>query len=166
MNIPLVYYHRPFFEDKTITITGISFEEKMRQCPFYFDISEEVKPWTDKHFYVPKLFQIWGVEENNLRLLFRQRKSAFAKPIMTLMVALFIDLLFWSNEQRVLDLGDQFFLDLDTLTYKPINCKERLEFILQSLDQYHALIQLSALFEEHKKGFAKMVILEKKNQEM
>ncbi len=52
--------------------------------------------------------------------------------------------------------------ELDSLQYKPINVKERLEFIMKKPHQYHSFIQLTELFHELEKLNAKKQIIKQK----
>lgn len=60
---------------------------------------------------------------------------------------------------------DDLTTDMDKLLIKPINIKERFDYVESNLKQYHAYLQLITLYEEVEKLYAKEAIKEAmKNQ--
>jgi hypothetical protein len=53
---------------------------------------------------------------------------------------------------------DDLTIDMDNLLIKPINIKERFDYVESHLKQYHAYLQLITLYEEVEKLYAKEAI--------
>ena len=66
-------------------------------------------------------------------------------------IALFIKLVFWTNEQPVR--LKNIFVELEQFPATPVNVRDRLEFIMARPAHYHAYIQLSELMVEQEKIF-------------
>ncbi|WP_227936233.1 YpoC family protein [Alkalihalobacillus deserti] len=161
--IPDSFQVQPFYYQKTIYLPDLnrSFKDICRAVPFYYDMVEEEIFWKNKHDIIPVIFEWWNEEEQTLTSLYRERNSKKAKPIMITMIAAFIDCLFWMNNKKLTGLN-QLKEALAPFKFKPVNCVERLDFLLLNPSQFHSFTQLRALFLEMKKIYAKMKVIEHK----
>ncbi|SEN44184.1 hypothetical protein SAMN04488134_10188 [Amphibacillus marinus] len=100
------------------------------------------------------LFQAWKKKSPEIGLLFREKKYQQAVSPMQSNLKQFKQAL------ALLNGTDESVLDVNTLKHKPINVVERMLYIEENLSQYHAFIQLQALYEELEKLYAKVAILE------
>lgn len=165
IRIPNSFQLQPFYQQDWIPSPNLrnSFNEICKEVPFYYDLVEDQKYWNSKHDILPVLFKWWAEEEEALTTLFHERNFIPAKPIMITMIAAFIDCLYWMNDRKLLGLN-QLKEDLSMLQFKPVNCEERLEFVLLNPGRYHSFTQLRALFLESKKIYAKIKVLEQESQ--
>ncbi|PLR77174.1 hypothetical protein CU633_11530 [Bacillus sp. V3-13] len=157
--------NNPFF---LTTEAGISEERKgneMQIFPlFYYDWAfysniEALKPWEDPAQYVPLLFAEWKRLKDGLVQLFENRNPGSAEMPMKKGIGLFVEGLFWTNGQpAVVSSLDH----AENLAIKPVNLRERLEFIMNRPTLYHSFIQLSELMTELEKAFMKQMMLRKK----
>ncbi len=165
--IPTSFYHAPFFPDRDrfhqLKITEIS--QVLTDEPFYFDMlynlkeKIEVHPWDNPKDFVSIVFDEWKRVKVMARESFKQRgKSNDSEHILVHCVSLFFVCLYWLNNKPVPGLNPTN-LGLALLQRKPVNCEERLLFIISKPTQYHAFIQLEQLFGECEKLFAKAIAL-------
>ncbi|MFC0470245.1 YpoC family protein [Halalkalibacter kiskunsagensis] len=163
IKIPKEFQVTPFYEKSTIELpqSVTSFKGICQALPFYYDITGNVRPWEQKHEFLPMLFQWWSEEEGELAKCYEQRNPQAAKEMMRTMIAVFIDSLFWLNERPVNGV-DNFHHQVSGLTYKPVNCSERLNYLLLEPNRYHTFVQLKALFSELRKLYAKVKVIEKR----
>ncbi|GAE34600.1 YpoC family protein [Halalkalibacter akibai] len=164
IHIPPAFQQTLFYPNQQLIAppsTKASFKEICKSIPFYYDLINVEDIQAKKHEFIPLIFQCWEEEELILVNYYRERNLIKVKPIMTTMLAAFIDTLFWLNNKLVEGLK-HLPSCIKELVYKPINCIERLEYILSAPSQYHAFIQLKALFLEIKKIYAKYKLLEHK----
>ncbi|BCB04496.1 YpoC family protein [Bacillus sp. KH172YL63] len=124
----------------------------------YNGIELDVRPWNQPEDAIPSILSCWKEEEEKLKSLFKSR-SKHTGESMKREIAAFLMFLFWSNRQPV-QLKD-WERKIDSLPIKPVNAAERLSFIRSNASIYHAYVQLSQLFTEHHKLFAKQVALKK-----
>ncbi|MCM3761266.1 hypothetical protein M3212_10780 [Alkalihalobacillus oceani] len=165
MKIPVSFRRRPFFQRETELTPGqaLPFPEVLLKVPFYYDVTQEEQPWLDKERTVPLLFSLWQRMEPQLAACYSERKPQDAEQQMIAMSALYINCLWWSHGHRLISL--QLIEETsETLTYKPANIGERLHYVLSDLPRFHAFLQVKALFEEQQKIFAKMLVLEKRDE--
>lgn len=167
MNIPIPdsFRYAPFYQTKTVFVdmTVRSFPTILRHIPFYYELTGELSPWQQKHLSVPSLFDLWKDEEQKLAVHYRNRNPQAAKGLMIAMIAVYLNTLFWSHDRPVPSLNIATMLE--ELEFKPINCEERLFFLLAAPEKYPTYVQLKALFTEQEKIFAKMLILEQKRRQ-
>ncbi|MBM7604387.1 hypothetical protein JOC75_002390 [Metabacillus crassostreae] len=136
--------------------------EVLQREPFYYDIlfninqASSYKPWKTPTFVLQEIFELQHSLMNQIKEGFRSRKPN--KDLLIKLLSLFIISLFWLNKQPVKSL-DIKGMEIDKLLRKPVNCEERLTFILKKPTQYHAFIQLEQLFIELEKIYAKAVVL-------
>jgi hypothetical protein len=163
IEVPSHFICEPFYskEDRMLEV-----DAKNGRSYFAYDILYDVHkdtktPWRDVQKDIRPFFEKWETQKEELHMLFSQRKAKKAAPYMKQSAAMYISLLFWINGQPVRRLN-QLQEDIADLTYKPINCAERLMFLLQQVSSYQSYIQLTELFNELRKQYAKMLIFHKK----
>ncbi|MBU5594208.1 hypothetical protein KQI76_03445 [Amphibacillus sp. MSJ-3] len=104
----------------------------------------------------------WKEHADRLTKLFQQKLYNETKPIMIEQSDLFLKRLYHLNGKKW---DEEIPLEeIDLLINKPINCFERMNYVKTNLTQYHAFIQLNALYNELAKLFAKLAILERRKQ--
>jgi len=167
ITVPSDYQHPLFFSSNQINLSyPESFEEAMRTIPFIYEITklefrkeDATKPWeAGEHAVIHKVLKLWEEEQKVLNSLFEVRNRKEAQGPMMWSIVYFLNCLFWSNGQRVpgvTKLREKYH----SLSIKPINVEERLEFIIQKPSHYHSYIQLSELFTEFKKQYYKQQII-------
>ncbi|WP_332693219.1 YpoC family protein [Halalkalibacter lacteus] len=160
--VPKAFRVFPFYEESTIEFpsTLATFKDICQEVPFYYDITGNIRPWEQKHDFLPIMFQWWCEEEMQLAKYYKQRNPLAAKEMMRTMLAVFIDSLFWLNDRKV-DGIDDLQHSVNSLIHKPVNSVERLHYLLSEPNRYHTFVQLKALFSELRKLYAKMKVMEK-----
>lgn len=99
-----------------------------------------------------KLFEAFDQQRPYIQQLFDERRFKDAiKPMEEAVTSLKV-MLYELNQCS--DLSE----DVNQLPIKPINMKERLEYLDHNLKQYHAFLQLETLYEEVEKLYAKEAI--------
>ncbi|WP_100407251.1 YpoC family protein [Bacillus solitudinis] len=150
------FYQQSFLEDNEEN----SFSENIRKYLFYYELTNNLQPWQNKEYYVPILFELWKQQEMFLSIYFRARNLQATKKPMLHMIALLMNVLFWTNNQPVPSLY-HVAKEASRLHFKPVNIQDRLSFLLSGPNRYQSFIQLKALLGEAEKIFAKAIILEK-----
>ncbi len=123
---------------------------------YYNKCCPEVLPWMEHESFIRGLLKSWGEKEENLKNLFKSRTKDTLQ-IMKKAIAQFFMFMYWSNGQPVRLEGWESHIA--HLSIKPVNVVERLIFIRMNATQYHSYIQLSQLFEEQHKHYAKYLAL-------
>ncbi|MBM7542543.1 YpoC family protein [Amphibacillus cookii] len=100
----------------------------------------------------------WKYQSPHLSQLFHNKHYQEAVGPMGTSLNLFIDALYHLNQQSW-SKGD-LYQTIDSLEHKPFNIGERVHYIASNLSQYHAYIQLDALYQELEKLYAKVEVLE------
>ncbi len=106
-----------------------------------------------------ELMNEWKGKSGYISNLFHERKIQEASFPMQQSIKNYIHLLFLLNKEKwdeELDGVDK----LENFTYKPLNIKERIQFIQSYPHQYHSYIHLNELYKEAEKLYAKAEILE------
>ncbi|WP_062046853.1 YpoC family protein [Bacillus sp. JCM 19034] len=134
----------------------------IRSFPFYFDMTGTLKPWLSFSQFEKELWKIAEEELAELKINLKNLSKPEKNKKVIIVIALYIDLLFWSHGKRVNRLGVDLYNDIEQLLYKPYNCGERLKFIIEHVHHFQAVVQLEHLFEEQRKKIAKMKLIEKK----
>lgn len=111
-------------------------------------IREQVAQWNDKFDEIAGLFQ--------------RRETKLAKEPMIEFTDKYISCLFALNHQREGEIKDLQIIS--QLERKPLNLTERLGFLIDSPNHYHAFIQLKELFVEILKMTARFEIMEQRNK--
>jgi len=110
-------------------------------------------------------FNLWYQEKEEIARLFKMRdKKAAAEP-MNRQIENFLDVLFKINK-KLKSSSEALLDDIDDLSIKPINCKERLSFLFERPAHYHSFIQLAELYEELEKQYKKKVAIEQNKTRM
>lgn len=122
--------------------------------------------WDESKNTVPEIFRKWDEKKIMISDLYKKRRCdrKILKEPMTLSVSWFILSLFRTNHRHAPDL-EHVLEEIKDLPIKPINLSERLAFILMKIEQFHAFIQLSELFDELEKLFYKQQMMEKIKKE-
>ncbi|WP_170169144.1 YpoC family protein [Mesobacillus subterraneus] len=97
----------------------------------------------------------WNQCRNELAEYYKTRNIEKAQPEMKKAIELFKALLFTTNGL------DPEECAIDDCKAKPVNLRERIDFISSRPKLYHSYIQLSELFAEQEKQFAKQKALSK-----
>jgi len=104
----------------------------------------------------------WKTQSETLTKLYQEKRYQETEPIMDEQSELFLEQLFDLNDQNWSK--DRQLKDVELLDHQPINCYERIDYVRANLTQYHAFIQLDALYEELAKLSAKVAILKKRDK--
>lgn len=115
-------------------------------------------PWEDHELFIGIILNSWREGEECLKTLFTKR-SKDTLPLMKKSIAQVYMFLYWSNSMPVLLNSDN--AQIDSLSIKPVNVGERMSFIRNNPTLFHSFIQLSQLFEEQHKQFAKSLALKR-----
>lgn len=108
---------------------------------------------------IQKLLLNWNQSKTELEELFKKRESEQALSVMKNAVELFIEFLSLTNGK-----GSDNKFNIEDCGIRPVNLKERLDFIVSRPQLYHSYIQLSELYAEQNKQYAKQVALNKIKQ--
>lgn len=165
--VPKSFQVEPFFSKNTV-FKSIDQRENIEQIvkkePFYFDmldlINEELieVPWNHSDKNVSLCIEQWKELKPLIVASYSIRKPNKSAIIQSL--ALFILCLFWTNESSVKSLIVEN-MRINNLKYKPVNCEERILFIMEKPTQYHSFVQLKQLFDELEKIFYKVQALKR-----
>jgi len=167
MNQPISFPEEwsKFSTEKEISWQEIYNREFLSDVPLLYDAAyyngiETLRPWEESIHTVPAVLDKWGNMKAVLYEKFSIRDQAAALYPMKIGIGLFLEILYWSNDQPVLWKQNR---DIQ-LSNKPVNWEERLEFILAYPTKYHSFIQLAELISEMEKIFVKrqMVMNRKK----
>ncbi|MBT2662323.1 YpoC family protein [Bacillus sp. ISL-45] len=109
----------------------------------------------DRDMAVERLLSEWNQCKAKLAAHFRNRESDLAEPLMQRAILLFEQFLILSNSLN------QDVHSIKDCKIKPVNAKERLDFIVARPKLFHSYKQLAELFAEQEKQFAKQAILNK-----
>lgn len=105
---------------------------------------------------IQKLLESWNQSRIELEELFKKRHSEQALTVMNNAIELFKEFLYLSNINSTN--GE---INIEFLSLKPVNVGERLSFIESRPRLYHSFVQLTELFSEQEKQYAKKVALNK-----
>ncbi|MCR8846906.1 hypothetical protein NQ095_00695 [Rossellomorea sp. SC111] len=119
---------------------------------YYNEMSPDSLPWLVQGEWVIDIIMEWKKEEDHLKGLFKSRSKDILES-MRKSIGRFYVLLYWSNKHPV-NL-DNWQSSIVHFSLKPVNVIERLTFIRNNPALYHSFIQLSQLFEEQHKLYAK-----------
>jgi hypothetical protein len=158
--VPESFRYAPFYSMDAIFICDddyVDLEKKLKTEPFYFDIlylvGEKLTevPWEYIERSIPAVFKQWKELKPQLQEKFTQRKSSKQNEAAFIhALSLFIIGLFWTNETHVKGLYVRNMM-ISSLIQKPVNCEERLLFVIDKPTQYHSFVQLQQLFDELEK---------------
>lgn len=168
-SVPESFLIEPFYnEPKRIRFFNhVPLDEILKIEPFYFDMLELIKitvnerPWNNMVQSVPLVISHWEKTKLQLQENFAKKTFSIKNEALSIHgISLFIICLFWTNEKSVKSLEVKEMM-IAELKCKPINCVERLLFIINKPSQYHSFIQLDQMFKEHEKIFYKTVALKR-----
>lgn len=165
VQIPNEFRCTPFFEgeiDKIIYHKDQSFIQLLKNHYFLFDIEKRYEPWYEMEMGIPTVLDMWKEENEDISILFRDRKRKEARNPMIHFAAHLLSIVYWLNGQSVPGLKGMKNT-FDELQVKPINFIERYSFIIEQPNHYHSYIQLEQLYVEVEKLYAKEIIKKKKS---
>ena len=119
---------------------------------YYNGRGADSPPWLVQGSWVKDILMEWKKEEEYLNVLFKGRSKGISES-MRKSIARFYVLLYWSNKHPVR--LENWQSSIEHFSLKPVNVIERLTFIRNNPALYHSFIQLSQLFEEQHKQYAK-----------
>lgn len=151
LNIPKTMQVYPFFKENSEII---QYDETNRDTiPFFKVLQNPLVLPDDLEKEISQLFLKWKKTEVQLTEVYEIRNKTEIRPKMVSMIANYLTILFWMNGKHPLNL-QSIALEIDSLKKKPINCKERILFILSKPELFHSFIQLRELYIELEKQFA------------
>ncbi|WP_078553315.1 YpoC family protein [Bacillus alkalicellulosilyticus] len=164
--IPFEFQVFPFYQDEDrLSVTeDCSFKYNTETQPFYYDIVESesnIQPWQTSEQYVPQLFLLWREIQPDLQSCYQRRDRTSAHRPMRIAIAMLIQAVYWTNEQKVESIVELAKV-IASLAYTPINCGERLQFILRDPTHFHSYNQVKAMFDESEKLYYRAQLLKKK----
>lgn len=163
MIIQKTFQHPLFFTTDTMDVpTFQPFPMMMKHVPFYYDMTQEEKPWQQKEQSLPAIFQLWEEEKRELAPLFAARQPKQAKDGMVRGLSYFLCALHWLNERAVSDIC-YWEKEVGSLPLSPLNVVDRLSFIFARPILHHSFVQLDELFTELMKLFYKQMVQQKRD---
>jgi hypothetical protein len=163
--IPSSFLQPPFYREGA-TLPHLNKAEVGETPPFYFDIlyslgvnHEQKWPWEEEES-PSELFKRWEELRIVPERFFNERAPKEARPYMVRLTEYLICFLFWS-EGKPVHFSASIPESVKMCRVAPVNVSERLAFVCESPDHYHAYIQLSSLFEEARKKQALFKIKQK-----
>ncbi|CUA79454.1 YpoC family protein [Anoxybacillus suryakundensis] len=163
MIVPKTFQHPLFFSIDSINIpTFQPFPMMMKHVPFYYDMTQEEKPWQRKEQSLPAIFQLWEEEKREFAPLFATRQGNKAKDGMVRGISYFLCALHWLNERAVSDVC-HWEKEVGSLPLSPLNVVDRLSFIFARPILHHSFVQLDELFTELMKLFYKQMVQQKRD---
>lgn len=163
IEVPAKIYDPFFFSEKEIKIDETLLESVQIKNQFIHDIAyfthiETVKPWEETAHSIPLLLKEWKIIQTEIRVLFEQRKNQATLELMRKGIGYLMEFIFWTNEVPTKKLENE---SIKMLKLKPVNCFERIQFIMKRPNIYPSFMQLIELFEEHEKHFSKYQAIKK-----
>jgi hypothetical protein len=122
--------------------------------PFLEELDSEVSEEN-----ISLLLGKWDQLRTELETLYRNRDQKSTLQLMKKGIGYFIQFLYWSNDRQV---HSKEPIPFNALELTPVNLEERLTYILTRPNLFHSYRQLSELFTEQKKQFAKKNIVKKR----
>jgi hypothetical protein len=126
---------------------------------YYSNRLSKPYPWENQEESILPVIALWEKEKRILAELYSKRSKEMQSN-MKKGIALFYMLIFWSNDKPV-----QLTNEINTMedwNLKAVNLEERLDFVVNNPHLYHSFAQLSELFMEQHKLFAKKQALQKR----
>lgn len=164
VKVPKELTHPFFFPDDMIT-WDMENETKLNlEVPFIYEVAyfsghESQKPWNDDpEGNISALLKEWLKVKEIIRIPFDKRDKKATIPLMRKGIGLFLEFLHWSNGQPT-KLHPE--IEYHLFEIKPVNIKERLEFITARPNLHHSYMQLVELMSELEKGYKKSIVMKK-----
>ncbi|MGM0839831.1 MAG: YpoC family protein [Bacillota bacterium] len=162
LSVPLQLKDPFFFPDLKVRVDTshiILYEPFFAYEILYFnEESLGALPWVDDEYFIGIILKSWREGEECLKTLFKKR-SKDTLPLMKKSIAQVYMLLYWSNSMPVILNSD--ITHIDSLSIKPVNAGERMLFIRNNPTLFHSFVQLSQLFEEQYKQYAKSLAIKR-----
>lgn len=166
--------HSLFFSEDTVSVNQgerLQWQGDAEYIRFpyevlYYQNIEGNRPWEEPHEAIVWMFTEWKQISAKSAQCFAERNLQEVQPFMKAGISLFLTCLFWMNNQPVHLKNWQEQMDM--LSSRPLNIKERASFILLRPDHYSSYIQLKELMTEIEKQYYKLAALKKvkkKNKE-
>ncbi|MGV3465815.1 MAG: YpoC family protein [Heyndrickxia sp.] len=127
----------------------------------YYSKKSVDTPWLCSEDQIPLIVKTWTQIKDELVAKMKERNKEVELNMLK-GIELYFSLLFWSNKIPVQLFNWEKHVEL--LECRAVNVEERLSFILAKRNSYPAFIQLSELFIEQQKHFAKKIAIEKHKQ--
>lgn len=158
--VPKQLLTKYFFGNSTTTVnlTKVKNINELLICSnFSYEVAYFTKfqcepPWEKWEITIPQLIKSWELIELDLKHLFNNQNYDEIAKLMKLGTAVFIQTLFWLNEQPVT--FQKSLPNTVNLKISLINLTDRLTFILEKLTFPHAFVQLQQLMIELNKKIA------------
>ncbi|MBY0096581.1 YpoC family protein [Mesobacillus maritimus] len=163
LKVPSELDHSFFFPKDIVEIEDKLPVEFISSDPFIYEIGfyhglNMIRPWESPEKVIPFLLEEWKKHKKQLESIFSARDASSALGPMKHAIAIFVEMLFWTNGQPV-----HFPLhNIQQLNIKPVNVQERIEFIISRPKLYHSFAQLSELYIEQQKHFTRELLLKSK----
>lgn len=167
--VPKSFLIQPFFDiDSTFAVfqDGLEFATIIKKEPLYYDMLQVIKgqlveePWRNLDKTIPIILKQWKELKPEVYEGYKERGGTHNKRVIIQCLSLFIVCLFWMNESSVPTLNVKN-MRISELQITPINCEERLTFVLSNPMKYHSFVQLDQLFAELEKSYFKNQAIKK-----
>ncbi|MFK2824179.1 hypothetical protein QYG89_00540 [Bacillus sp. B190/17] len=156
ITIPHELRHALFFTGEEVRLPA---EVSIGAYPFFiYEMLGQEQPWLSEEKGLSMIEAEWHELKMTLQQKFEKRDQTIQEE-MKAAIALFFMELFWSNSLPVQLNGWQ--QKISFLEIKPVNMKERIEFILRRPYSYQAYIQLCELMTEQVKKIARYRVVKK-----
>ncbi|MBW7649535.1 YpoC family protein [Anoxybacillus sp. ST4] len=163
MIVPHTFQHPLFFTTNFVAVPPLQpFPLMMKHVPFYYDMTQEEKPWQQKEQAIPAIFSLWEEEKKDLIPLFAARQPKQAKDAMVRGLSYFLCALCWLNGRAVNNVNG-WEKEVESLLLRPLNVVDRLSFIFARPALHHSFVQLDELFIELTKLFYKQLAKQKRD---
>ncbi|MDQ0228791.1 YpoC family protein [Metabacillus malikii] len=168
-NIPSTFLNKPFFTERNTfekLPDSLPVKEIFKKEPLYYEFqgAPQYLPWNNTDETFPLIISLWKGNLQILKISYDTRqKNRDREELLIHSITLFVCGLFWANNKPVqtLKLDD---MNISSLPIKPINCEERLGFVLNYYQKYHAFVQLQQLFSELEKVYFKHKAIKSLNE--
>lgn len=107
---------------------------------------------------IEELLLEWPNLKEEIRHSFEKRDKESAAALMKKGINIFLTFLYESNEVQTSPKSE---IDYEQLLIKPVNCGERLEFVMARPNLHHSYMQLCELMSEQEKGYRKALAIKK-----
>ncbi|MFT8362570.1 MAG: YpoC family protein [Sporolactobacillus sp.] len=153
IGIPEAFRYPPFYRKGETEVKLGSADRSYFSAAFISDILYLQQPnlamswpWQEKTNFF-HLF--WQNNRENIRQLFRKRQRGAVREPMLRAIAGLIDQIYWCSGLPVsTSKPDSLLTKMTPIFCAPLNCEERVAYLLQCPDRYQAFIQLNELEEE------------------
>ncbi|XXM74208.1 YpoC family protein [Lysinibacillus sphaericus] len=156
LNIPVQLSDSFFFEKQEVSVCPEQYMEEgnffSQEMLFYNGGGGNDFPWEEEEHAVSEILAAWNEVQDVIKERIALRDGS-ERLLMKRGIALFYMILFWSNSQPVV--LNEWKRKVEELSLKPVNIEERLSFIRDNSRLHHSYVQLSGLFQEQHKQFAK-----------